>query len=197
MINISRIFPITIGIVATNLLTPVIAQAAVFNMSSFPLLNGYNLSGTITTDDTLGILSKDNIIDYNIALEGGQNPFTFTPVNSDIRIFGVRVNSDNSEIFVSRNSNFVIDATPESIINKTFIFYDFRKFSFASTQRRNFNYIFNGFSQTFISPIPGTDNGSFTIATVQEITTTPEPNAIISLFGLGLGFIAVRSRKQN
>ncbi len=85
-----------LALIAINLFMAMFSQvtaAAVYNLQSYDLSNGYSYNGSLTTDDRIGLFdSVDPIVDWNIAIFtpddiNGTREQILTPDNSSLSSF--------------------------------------------------------------------------------------------------------------
>lgn len=94
--------------VAALFLTSIVASAqTVYNLQPIVLTNGWKVTGTITTDGTVGTLTSANIVDWNLKVVQTTD-LTWTQKDSnDLNISGVT--TDGTRIFVATSPDGVLD----------------------------------------------------------------------------------------
>jgi hypothetical protein len=96
--------------VVALLTLPIASQsqtATVFNLKPIPLTNGWKVTGTITTDGTVGALAAANILDWNLKVVQTSDFFWTEKDSSDANISGV--STDGKKIFVATSPDGVLD----------------------------------------------------------------------------------------
>ncbi len=79
----------------------------VFNVTPIPLTNGWRITGTITTDGTVGTLAASNIIDWNLKVVQTTD-FTWTEKDSN-NLNSTGVSTDGTKLFVLTSPDGVND----------------------------------------------------------------------------------------
>jgi len=79
----------------------------VFNLTQMNLSNGWSVSGTITTDGTVGYLSVANVVDWNLTIVQTSD-MVWNPGNSnDLNISGV--STDGKKMYVATSPDGFLD----------------------------------------------------------------------------------------
>ncbi|MGD1806317.1 PEP-CTERM sorting domain-containing protein [Dapis sp. BLCC M126] len=80
-----------------------VAQAATFNITPLDFGDGFVATGTITTDDTIGALTADNLTSWNIMVTDGigASGFTFTETNSRLIGNSKGISTDGNQLNVA------------------------------------------------------------------------------------------------
>ncbi len=87
------------------------AQTYTFNQT----VGGGSASGTITTDNTLGVLSTSNITGFNITINDGSNTFLLTNANGQALISGSALTATANGLFFNfdlSDTNFALFQNP-------------------------------------------------------------------------------------
>ena len=96
-----------IAIAALFLLSIGASAQTVFNLNPLVLTNGWKVTGTITTDGTVGALSSANILDWNLKVVQTTD-FTWTEKNST-NVNSALLSTDGTRIFVATSPDGVQD----------------------------------------------------------------------------------------
>jgi hypothetical protein len=166
-------------------------QAAVYFVKGSA--SSLTVSGTITTDGELGVLTSADIVAWNLALDGFGSPKLFTEANSRLNFSGPNLLATSTELlfdyslsgftyvsFVSVPSNLPSSGAVQWVGN------------FGSGFLNLQSGYRGGPSGTFINEF------SFGSGMHEIATAVPEPStwAMMLLGFVGIGFITCRSRNQ-
>jgi len=87
-----RVVVLTQIILTWAVISPRPAKAGSYYIANYPTdQNGHNISGTITTDGTLGTLAAKNIISWSVTIDG--TTFTNTDPNAETLVSGTGLNA--------------------------------------------------------------------------------------------------------
>jgi hypothetical protein len=89
------------------LITGIAGAQAVFKLKPMNLANGWKVTGTITTDGTLGPLAPANIVDWNLRVVGTTDLVWTEKDSNDLNISGV--STDGKKIHVITSPDGVLD----------------------------------------------------------------------------------------
>jgi hypothetical protein len=81
--------------------------STVFKLNQIPLTNGWRVTGTVTTDGTVGALSAANILDWNLRVVQTTDFVWTEKDSSNLNISGV--STDGVKIFVNTSPDGVLD----------------------------------------------------------------------------------------
>ncbi|MEM1168336.1 MAG: PEP-CTERM sorting domain-containing protein [Cyanobacteria bacterium P01_H01_bin.35] len=169
-----------------------VAQAATFNITPLDFGDGFVATGTITTDDTIGALTADNLTSWNIMVTDGigASGFTFTETNSKLIPNSQGISTDGNQLNVAfPNGVLQFDSLTR---NRNPIFPDYSislaRFDLGRNLAAYGNSI-DAFSLFSLS-IDGLADSSTYVAgelasTLPPTATTPEPTTLFALAMVG------------
>lgn len=148
---------------------------------------------SITTDDTIGVLSGANVLDYTIVMNQGSSSFTLTDSNSDLLVSGNAFSATATELLFNFDaaSGFALFQAPSIGSSQTFY-----------CVQINGCYDFNGPGEainasTNFSPTIAPRQGVVTLATAGAPGGVPEPATWAMLvLGFGAAGGAMRARRK-
>lgn len=169
--------------------------STVFNVNE--TTSGLMLTGTITTDDTIGILSLSNIIGWDLLISGTPSPMSLNHFNSQLRGYGNDLTATPTELLFNYGDHlaghlqFVAVDTNNDWISWV---------SWLSKGNPGFN---AGYYGILARPAPQeTFFGGWMeaggVEAIATVATVPEPStwAMMILGFTGVGFIAHRRRQR-
>lgn len=83
------------------------AQTTVYKLNYLQLSNGWTVTGTITTDGTVGTLGATNIVDWNLKVVQTTDMVWTEKDSNDLNISGV--STDGSKVWVTTSPDGVLD----------------------------------------------------------------------------------------
>ena len=185
-----RVRLIVICLLAVNA-APTFAAPITYNIVEHPALqNGHTLTGSITTDGTLGPLDPSNIVSWIVDVDG---PLSFT------------LSSDNPSAYCDLNPyhDYVI-ATEDSIELVMDVSYfelldgDYKPRVYWGTSGGFVNYLaYDSLGNEAWNIFVDNFTATWTIATAESNCAVPEPStfALLSIGLLSIGGYATRKRK--
>jgi hypothetical protein len=192
----------SLGLTALVLALSAPAQAhdIVYNMQSYPSQqNNYVITGTLTTDGTIGALLPEDILGYAITIsQTGHPTTTINGTSADISLLNLLV-ATTSEIIVPNpdgvvntvNSPTFMDAASSAFIDWCIRNMNPIPFDSYFAKDASGNLLWNVEQPNIPLPTPG---GDFIIA----VAAVPEPSTLaMMLFGIaGLGLVGYYRRQQ-
>ena len=169
------------------------AQAAVFDIISLDYGDGFIASGTITTDNTIGSLTLANLTNWDITVTDGVggSGFNFTETNSFPQVVS-GLSTDGTQLTVPFPNGILQFASNQETDGDRDFIVSLARFDLGRNLAAYTNLIDGVFPE--ISPLAS--SSPYVIGELAETTTTPEPGSVVALLGLGLGFVAAKSKKQ-
>jgi hypothetical protein len=163
------------------------------------LQNGYMLSGTITTDGTIGTINSANIVAFTLVISNGLNTYNDSGTDSNVLVNGAMATATQLTLPVSSPSGLeqfnLVGAGPQHLNLEYFRSND-------GTSSQDDTYFGGAFpSSTFWNDqptVPALGGGAWVIANVAP-SATPEPASVtLMLAGIGglAGYRLVRGRRR-
>jgi len=81
-----------------------------YNIQNYPdLQNGWTLSGTITTDGTIGTIQSTNILSWTWTVTSGVNSLTFSSTDPGAMVYTGGITATGAGLFVTNQNQQYID----------------------------------------------------------------------------------------
>jgi len=182
----------------------------VYTVAPVALSGGYNVSGFIETDGTLGVLSPTDVLDYQIDVSGGALPFTFLPTQPGALLL-LDGGGDESGLIATESALTLVDNNPGGAQVLLRIWSSVSPALGCGGAQADCRQKFEW--QLFDPPLSGDGTGvyvSYTLDNVNAsgagvvssasfpaplsivVATVPEPSTFVSLGMVGLGILGNR-----
>jgi hypothetical protein len=156
-------------------------------------VNGVSLTGSLTTDGTIGTLSGGNFLSYQINLSNGFGSETLTSANSNLQINGSALSATSSQLIFSFNGDPISDT-----------FYISGYYPNGGFQLEEGSVIpsFSGGVEVYLGSALAGANGFEDLSgdqAIANVSAVPEPSAwaMMILGFVGIGFIAHRRKRSG
>ena len=152
-----------------------------------------SISFSLTTDDTIGMLSVGNVVDYDITITNGANTINFKPGNASIYVFGSALSATLTDL----NFDYAGAAGSFLVFNRGAGIGDHYCFETSGcsgvyNQAESFRV---GQSGSFIGE---SRSGVQAIASVASVGGVPEPAAwALMMGGFGAAGVGMRYRRRE
>lgn len=175
----------------TAIVTSTPASATIYSLTTIAAPDGATLTGTITTDGAIGVLSVTDITGWNFSISAGTftQPFALSEATGEVNIFGsygFTATATELSYLTSLTTTVLFSLGPQSPTSP-FVSFDQNVVSiFSPLGNETFTWLYD--PNTRAPP-----------SVVVAIATVPEPStwAMIILGFAGVGFLAYRRRNRS
>ena len=180
-------------LLASILALPGFAAAAPITYNVQNTFSSFSVTGTITTDGTLGTLASSDITSYSLTVSNGTRTDTLTALNSSESVAGSGLTATPSGLFY----NYVSGESRSTYDYLGFFGNDFTDLCYQSSGC----FTFNGSAyESVFFPFGGGNpiqiqSGDVEIASTGSSAVTPEPESLV-LIGTGLLGVGGAARRR-